>query len=111
MKDYVLINDSFTKYLWFEPTNMWLEKWELKVSFAAWGIKFIGTYDVVNNTIKPISIDFWEKRRPVIVQWFALILAEDQQETLNTFLLNPLEYLRKLNPELVKRYFDDEKNK
>lgn len=111
MKDYVLINDSFTKYLWFEPTNMWLEKWELKVSFAAWGIKFIGTYDVVNNTIKPISIDFWEKRRPVIVQWFALILAEDQQETLNTFLLNPLEYLRKLNPALVKRYFDDEKNK
>jgi hypothetical protein len=39
-----------------------------------------------------------------------LILAEGQQETLNTFLQNPLEYLRKLNPALVKRYFDDEKN-
>ena len=69
-------------------------------------LHFIGTYDLVKNVLRPIAIDFGTKRRPVVVQDFELVFRDDKAETLNSFLLDPLAFLRELNAALVEKYFD-----
>ena len=54
-------------------------------------------------------MDFGEIRRPVIVQRLAFDLNEKSRDIINAFLLDPIEYLKKLNPRLVEVYFKDGK--
>lgn|GEM_PF-964975 len=41
-----------------------------------------------------------------MVQDFELVFRDDKAETLNSFLLDPLAFLRELNAALVEKYFD-----
>lgn len=64
---------------------------------------------MVTSRLAPISLDFGVARKPVIVQKMELILDDQHLEELNAFLLSPVNYLKKINPNLVKRYFVDGK--
>lgn len=109
MKDQVLVTDKFVKYLGITPDKVISNGGDVSVYFTLWGIKFIGVYDIVSSEIKPLSLDFWTVRRPVIVQKFSLLLREDQVDTLNRFVLNPLSVLRQHNKALVQKYFPEGK--
>lgn len=107
MKEHLLVTEKFVKYFNINPEKVTSEEGEVKVHFSIEELKLIGSYDIINNELHPIAIDFGKNRRPVIVQGLKLIFRDDQTAELNAFLLNPLEYLRNLNPALVKKYFPD----
>jgi hypothetical protein len=60
---------------------------------------------MLTHELNPIALDFLEARRPVIVQWFTLTLDESHLEQLNEVKSDAKEYLKKINPALVNKYF------
>lgn len=109
MKDQVLVTDKFLKYLGITPDNVVSNGGAISVYFTVWKLKFIGVYDIVSSEVKPLSLDFWTLRRPVIIQKFSLLLREDQVDILNRFVLDPISVLRQHNKALVEKYFPEEK--
>ena len=109
MKEQLLVNDKFMKYFSKAPKKVEVSWGSVRIYFEVEGINFIGGYDVVTNRLAPISLDFWAARKPIIIQKMELNLDDQHRDELNAFLLNPINYVQKINPNLVKKYFVDGK--
>ena len=109
MKEQLLVNDKFIKYFSKAPKKVEVSWGSVRIYFEVEGINFIGGYDVVTNRLAPISLDFWAARKPIIIQKMELNLDDQHRDDLNAFLLNPINYIQKINPNLVKKYFVDGK--
>ena len=109
MKEQLLVNDKFMKYFSKAPKKVEVSWGSIRIYFEVEGINFIGGYDVVTNRLAPISLDFWAARKPIIIQKMELNLDDQHRDELNAFLLNPINYVQKINPNLVKKYFVDGK--
>ena len=109
MKEQLLVNDKFMKYFSKAPKKVEVSWGSVRIYFEVEGINFIGGYDVVTNRLAPISLDFWAVRKPIIIQKMELNLDDQHRDELNAFLLNPINYVQKINPDLVKKYFVDGK--
>lgn len=109
MKEQLLVNDKFMKYFSKAPKKVEVSWGSVRIYFEVEGINFIGGYDVVTNRLAPISLDFWAARKPIIIQKMELNLDDQHRDDLNVFLLNPINYIQKINPNLVKKYFVDGK--
>ena len=109
MKEQLLVNDKFIKYFSKAPKKVEVSWGSVRIYFEVEGINFIGGYDVVTNRLAPISLDFWAARKPIIIQKMELNLDDQHRDDLNAFLLNPINYVQKINPNLVKKYFVDGK--
>ena len=108
-KEQILVNDAFVKYFKQKPKKVDVVGSSIRIYFRVKDIDFIGQYDLATNRLSQISLDFGEIRRPVIVQRLAFDLNEKSRDIINAFLLDPIEYLKKLNPRLVEVYFKDGK--
>ncbi|MBB1578651.1 MAG: hypothetical protein HG424_001570 [candidate division SR1 bacterium] len=109
MKEQLLVNDKFMKYFSKAPKKVEVSGGSVRIYFEVEGINFIGGYDVVTNRLAPISLDFGAARKPIIIQKMELNLDDQHRDELNAFLLNPINYIQKINPNLVKKYFVDGK--
>ena len=109
MKEQLLVNDKFMKYFSKAPKKVEVSWGSVRIYFEVEGINFIGGYDVITNRLAPISLDFWAARKPIIIQKMELNLDDQHRDDLNAFLLNPINYVQKINPNLVKKYFIDGK--
>ena len=109
MKEQLLVNDKFMKYFSKAPKKVEVSWGSVRIYFEVEGINFIGEYDVITNRLAPISLDFWAARKPIIIQKMELNLDDQHRDELNAFLLNPINYVQKINPNLVKKYFVDGK--
>ena len=109
MKEQLLVNDKFMKYFSKAPKKVEVSWGSVRIYFEVEGINFIGGYDVITNRLAPISLDFWAARKPIIIQKMELNLDDQHRDDLNAFLLNPINYVQKINPNLVKKYFVDGK--
>ena len=109
MKEQLLVNDKFMKYFSKAPKKVEVSWGSVRIYFEVEGINFIGGYDVITNRLAPISLDFWAARKPIIIQKMELNLDDQHRDELNAFLLNPINYIQKINPNLVKKYFVDGK--
>ena len=109
MKEQLLVNDKFMKYFSKAPKKVEVSWGSVRIYFEVEGINFIGGYDVVTNRLAPISLDFWAVRKPIIIQKMELNLDDQHRDELNAFLLNPINYVQKINPNLVKKYCVDGK--
>ena len=109
MKEQLLVNDKFMKYFSKAPKKVEVSWGSVSIYFEVEGINFIGGYDVITNRLAPISLDFWAARKPIIIQKMELNLDDQHRDELNAFLLNPINYVQKINPNLVKKYFVDGK--
>ena len=109
MKEQLLVNDKFMKYFSKSPKKVEVSWGSVRIYFEVEGINFIGGYDVITNRLAPISLDFWAARKPIIIQKMELNLDDEHRDDLNAFLLNPINYIQKINPNLVKKYFVDGK--
>ena len=109
MKEQLLVNDKFMKHFSKAPKKVEVSWGSVRIYFEVEGINFIGGYDVVTNRLAPISLDFWAARKPIIIQKMELNLDDQHRDELNAFLLNPINYVQKINPNLVKKYFVDGK--
>ena len=108
-KEQILVNDVFVKYFKQKPKKVDVVGSSIRIYFRVKDIDFIGQYDLANNRLNQISLDFGEIRRPVIVQRLIFDLNEKSRDIINAFLLDPIGYLKKLNPRLVEVYFKDGK--
>ena len=109
MKEQLLVNDKFMKYFSKAPKKVEVSWGSVRIYFEVEGINFIGGYDVITNRLAPISLDFWAARKPIIIQKMEFNLDDQHRDELNAFLLNPINYVQKINPNLVKKYFVDGK--
>ena len=109
MKEQLLVNDKFMKYFSKAPKKVEVSWGSVRIYFEVEGINFIGGYDVVTNRLAPISLDFWAARKPIIIQKMELNLDDQHRDDLKAFLLTPINYVQKINPNLVKKYFVDGK--
>ena len=109
MKEQLLVNDKFMKYFSKAPKKVEVSWGSVRIYFEVEGINFIGGYDVITNRLAPISLNFWAARKPIIIQKMELNLDDQHRDDLNAFLLNPINYVQKINPNLVKKYFVDGK--
>ena len=109
MKEQLLVNDKFMKHFSKAPKKVEVSWGSVRIYFEVEGINFIGGYDVITNRLAPISLDFWAARKPIIIQKMELNLDDQHRDDLNAFLLNPINYVQKINPNLVKKYFVDGK--
>ena len=109
MKEQLLVNDKFMKHFSKAPKKVEVSWGSVRIYFEVEGINFIGGYDVITNRLAPISLDFWAARKPIIIQKMKLNLDDQHRDDLNAFLLNPINYVQKINPNLVKKYFVDGK--
>ena len=108
-KEQILVNDAFVKYFKQKPKKVDVVGSSIRIYFRVKDIDFIGQYDLATNRLSQISLDFGEIRRPVIVQRLIFDLDEKSRDIINAFLLDPIGYLKKLNPRLVEVYFKDGK--
>lgn len=108
-KEQILVNDAFVKYFKQKPKKVDVVGSSIRIYFRVKDIDFIGQYDLATNRLSQISLDFGEIRRPVIVQRLIFDLDEKSRDIINAFLLDPIVYLKKLNPRLVEVYFKDGK--
>lgn len=108
-KEQILVNDAFVKYFKQKPKKVDVVGSSIRIYFRVKDIDFIGQYDLATNRLSQISLDFGEIRRPVIVQRLIFDLDEKSRDIINAFLLDPIGYLKKLNPRLVEAYFKDGK--
>ena len=108
-KEQILVNDVFVKYFKQKPKKVDVVGSSIRIYFRVKDIDFIGQYDLATNRLSQISLDFGEIRRPVIVQRLIFDLNEKSRDIINAFLLDPIGYLKKLNPRLVEVYFKDGK--
>ena len=108
-KEQILVNDAFVKYFKQKPKKVDVVWSSIRIYFRVKDIDFIGQYDLATNRLSQISLDFGEIRRPVIVQRLIFDLDEKSRDIINAFLLDPIGYLKKLNPRLVEVYFKDGK--
>ena len=108
-KEQILVNDVFVKYFKQKPKKVDVVGSSIRIYFRVKDIDFIGQYDLATNRLSQISLDFGEIRRPVIVQRLIFDLDEKSRDIINAFLLDPIGYLKKLNPRLVEVYFKDGK--
>ena len=104
-----MVNDVFVKYFKQKPKKVDVVGSSIRIYFRVKDIDFIGQYDLATNRLSQISLDFGEIRRPVIVQRLIFDLDEKSRDIINAFLLDPIGYLKKLNPRLVEAYFKDGK--
>lgn len=108
-KDQILVNDSFVKYFKQKPKKVEVNWASIKIYFTVKEIDFIGQYDLATNRLNQISLDFWTVRKPLIVQRLSFEFNEKSVDQINAFLLDPIEYMRKINAKLVEVYFKDGK--
>lgn len=107
LKDYLAVSEVINKYLGDIPITT--ENWEIKINFSLWGVDFIWTYDILTHEINPIAINLWKDRRPVTVRGFSIVLDDEHLEELNEIKSDAKEYLKKINPALVEKYFTKNK--
>lgn len=106
-KEQILVNDLFIKYFKQKPTKVQVSGSLIKVWFTIKEVKFIGYVDIATNRLSQISLDFGEEKPLWTIQKLSFDLNNQSLDKINAFLLDPVDYLRKLNSRLVDKYFKD----
>ncbi len=112
--DIIITIEDFKKHLNTIPKD--IVEWSNKIilEFSIQWVNFIGTYNTETKKLWTISFKYNERNNEV--EWnkidkynfeiknFELYLKEDNQNEINRFLINPIEFLKENNPTVVSNY-------
>jgi len=110
----IITLEDFEKYLSIIPSD--IVEWQNKIiaEFSVNNIKFICNYNIENKKIWPlyfkydisnsISKNTQITKEDLAINDFELYLDETHQNDINEFLIDPLKYIKTINPNAVNNY-------
>ena len=110
----IIAIEDFNKYLSITPNTISELDWKINVEFILKDINFIWTYNIKNKILNNLYFKYklWKdelawndaKYEQMLIKNFEIELKEENQNKINNFILNPLNYLRSSDQETVDKY-------
>ena len=99
----IITLEDFEIYLWTIPDD--IVEWSNQIisEFTVQWIKFIWNYDITSKKLWPLYF-----KNNLKITDFELYLTSDNQNKINEFLIDPLQYIQKTNPSVIKQYLEQE---
>jgi hypothetical protein len=99
----IITLEDFESYLGTIPDD--IVEWENQIisEFTVQWIKFIGNYNITSKKIWPLYFQNY-----LAIPEFELYLIADNQNKINEFLIDPLKYIKEINPAVVTQYLNKE---
>ncbi len=110
----IITIEDFEKYLNTIPNDIAEGNNKIVLEFSIQSNSFIGTYNPETKKLWPISFKYNEKNNEI--EWikinksdleirsFELYLKEKNQNEINKFLIDPINFLKEKNPEVISKY-------
>lgn len=98
------LNKKFKRFLWINIELIRVLKWYYRIFFNLQWNTFWVLYDKKNNIIKWIVIYLPKKKKQFLFNNINMKLSTLSQEDLNSFKLQPLEFLKEKNSIKYKEY-------
>ena len=105
----VVAIDDFKNFLWIVVTDIWERDGKAAVEFEVNNIKFIWIYDTNSKKLWPLFVEKeWVDRNEINFRKFSLYLTYENQNEINRFLIETVQYLQEIDSYLVKKYIINE---
>lgn len=97
----IITLEDFEAYLWTIPDD--IVEWNNQIisEFTIQWIKFIWNYNITSKKIWPLYF-----KNNLAISNFELYLKSDNQNKINEFLIDPLKYINKTDPNTVSKYIE-----
>lgn len=105
----IAISD-LNKFLWIELANIWERSWRVAAEFSIGDLDLIWIYDTNTKILWPIflkDVPSWTWTENPIISNFSLHLSQDNQNEINKFLIEPINYLYEIDPITIKKYLPE----
>ena len=107
----VVAIDDFKNFLWIVVTDIWEQEWKAAVEFEINNIKFVWIYDTNSKKLWPLFVEKeWAARDEIKFRNFSLYLIPENQNEINRFLIETVQYLKEVDAYLVNKYITNENN-
>lgn len=108
--DAVIAIDDFKNFLWIIITDIWERQWKAAVEFEINNIQFVWIYDTSTKELWPLFVEKeWINRDEINFRNFSLYLIPENQNEINRFLIETVQYLKEVDEYLVNKYITNEK--
>ena len=105
----IIAIDDFKKFLWIVVTDIWERNWKAAVEFEVNNIQFIWIYDTNSKKLWPLFVEKeWAARDEINFRNFSLYLTIQNQNEINRFLIETVQYLKEVDEYLVNKYIINE---
>lgn len=105
----VVAIDDFKNFLWIVVTDIWERGWKAAVEFEINKIQFIWIYDTNTKQLWPLFVEKpWINRDEINFRKFSLYLTPENQNEINRFLIETVQYLKEVDEYLVNKYIISE---
>lgn len=106
----VVAIDDFKDFLGIVVTDIGEQEWKAAVEFEINNINFIGIYDTNSKKLWPLFVEKeWAERDEINFRNFSLYLIPENQNEINRFLIETVQYLKEIDAYLVNKYIINEK--
>lgn len=103
--DAVVAIDDFRNFLWIVVKDIWEKDGKAAVEFEINNIKFVWIYDTNSKKLWPLFVEKdWAERDEINFRNFALYLTSENQNEINRFLIETVQYLKEIDSYLVNKY-------
>lgn len=103
--DAVVAIDDFKNFLWIVVTDIWERWWKAAVEFEINNIQFVWIYDTSTKKLGPLYVEkAWAARDEINFRNFSLYLTYENQNEINRFLIETVQYLKEVDSYLVNKY-------
>ncbi|NOZ44710.1 MAG: hypothetical protein GXP45_06290 [bacterium] len=101
----LLIIEKFQKYFNIKPTEIYQEKGIIRVKFSINNIAFKTIYNTKESSIDGLLFDeVYDYNSEIAVKNFSISLDDEHKTTINSFVLDPLGYIKSINPNAYQAY-------
>ena len=100
----IITIEDFEKFLGTIPNDIaeWID--QIIVEFSIQDIKFIGNYNITSKKIWPLYFQQNNNQTDLIIKNFELYLTKENQNQINEFIIDPLKYIKKIDPTSITQY-------
>lgn len=103
----LLTLQDFQKILGIDANDIAEKDGVILVDFTVNGVNFIANYDISRHTIAALYFkDIISNWQPLLIKNLSLVLDEKNQETIDSFVKDPLTYIQKIDLTARKNYTD-----
>ena len=109
----IIAIDDLTTYLWVKITDIWERSWRVAAEFTISNIDFVWIYNTNTKILWPLFLkgawnpEFGEDKDPIIKD-FSLHLNSHNQNEINRFLIETVQYLYEIDPITTRKYLREE---
>ena len=108
--DAITAIDDLKTFLWVNITDIWERNWKVAAEFNIGNIDLIWIYDTNTKILWPLFLkQAWTgaSKEDLIINNFSLHLTQDNQNEINKFLIEPVEYLYEKDKNTISKYLPD----